>query len=78
MERAKWRVWNGQSPRALADLGIWGPGRRHGEVPAVVMAFCRRLTELIAYLDANADSLPNYGTAGGGAPRSRPRLSSAR
>jgi hypothetical protein len=27
----------------------------------VVAAFCRRLTELIAYRDANADSLPNYG-----------------
>jgi hypothetical protein len=61
MDRAKWRVWNGQSPPALADLRIWRPGRRHGEVPAVVIAFCRRLTELIAYLDANADSLPNYG-----------------
>jgi hypothetical protein len=47
LERAKWRVWNGLSPRALADFRIRGPGRSHGEVPAVVKAFCRRRTELI-------------------------------
>ena len=58
--RAKWRIWHGQSERALPDLHVWAPGRRHGEVPAVVPTFCRRLAELIAYLEANADSLPDY------------------
>jgi hypothetical protein len=60
-DRAKWRVWNGQSARALADLRIWRPGHGHGETAEVVITVCRRLTDSIAYLDANADSLPNYG-----------------
>ena len=60
--RAKWCVWSGQSQRALADLHLWAPGRRHGEVPAVLSTFCRKLAEMTAYPEANADSLPNYGT----------------
>jgi DNA-binding LytR/AlgR family response regulator len=45
--RAKWRVWHGQSQRALPDLHIWSPGRRHGEVPAVVPTFRWRLAEFV-------------------------------
>jgi hypothetical protein len=60
--RAKWALWNAQlvkTFRHLADLRAWTWTAQAD--PAWLSQLRRHLCELTQYLDANADSLPNYG-----------------
>ena len=62
IDRAKWALWNGQLPktrRHLSDLLDW---TRIARADLSWLARVNRhLSELLSYLNANADSLPNYG-----------------
>jgi hypothetical protein len=60
--RAKWALWNGQRLKTfghLADLRAWTWTARAD--PSWLSQLRTHLCELTHYLDANADSLPNYG-----------------
>jgi hypothetical protein len=60
--RAKWALWNGQlrkTLRHLSDLRVWTWNARAD--PSWLEHLRTHLSELTCYLDANADSLPNYG-----------------
>ena len=60
--RAKWALWNGQLPktrRHLSDLLDWTWIARADL--SWLARVNRHLSELLSYLNANADSLPNYG-----------------
>jgi hypothetical protein len=62
IERAKWALWNGQlakTLRHLSDLRVWTWNARAD--PSWLEHLRTHLSELTSYLDANADSLPNYG-----------------
>lgn len=60
--RAKWALWNGQPEKALRHLEAlrnWTVSERD---PAPEVGRLRRwATDLLDYLRANQDSLPNYG-----------------
>ncbi|MEO7272911.1 MAG: hypothetical protein ABI211_13005 [Vicinamibacterales bacterium] len=61
MERAKWALLNGQLSKTLAhlsELRVWTWNVR---ADRSWLEHLRTHRELTAYLDANADSLPNYG-----------------
>jgi hypothetical protein len=62
IERAKWALWNGQPWKTLghlSDLRVWTWNARAD--PSWLEHLRTHLSELTSYLDANADSLPNYG-----------------
>ena len=62
IERAKWALWNGQllkTLRHLSDLRVWTWNARAD--PSWLQHLRTHLSEMTSYLDANADSLPNYG-----------------
>jgi hypothetical protein len=62
IERAKWALWNGQLIKTLghlSELRVWTWNARTD--PSWLQHLRTHLSELTAYLDANADSLPNYG-----------------
>jgi hypothetical protein len=62
IERAKWALWNGQllkTLRHLSDLRVWTWNARAD--PSWLEQLRTHLSEMTHYLDANADSLPNYG-----------------
>jgi len=62
LERAKWAPWHGQfgkTRRHLSDLLDWTWTAR-GDL-SWLQRVNRHLSELLAYLNANADALPNYG-----------------
>lgn len=61
LERAKWALWHGQfgkTRRHLSDLLDWTWTAR-GDL-SWLQRVNRRLSELLPYLNANADALPNY------------------
>jgi hypothetical protein len=63
LERAKWRLWNGQAVRGLiglVHLGQWARARCFEHIPALGK-MGRMLLDTIRYLEFNADSMPNYG-----------------
>jgi hypothetical protein len=62
IERAKWALWNGQLRKAfghLSELRVWT--WNSGADPSWLEHLRIHLSELTAYLDANADALPDYG-----------------
>jgi hypothetical protein len=62
IERAKWALWNGQLIKTLihlSELRVWTWSARAD--PSWLEHLRTHLSELTAYLDANADALPNYG-----------------
>jgi hypothetical protein len=62
IERAKWAFWNGQLGKTLghlSDLRVWTWNAPAD--PSWLEHLRAHLSELTSYLDANADSLPNYG-----------------
>lgn len=63
IERGKWRFWHGRPERGLIGLvGLrqWAHARCFEHIPAMVK-LGTALLDVIRYLEANADSLPNYG-----------------
>jgi hypothetical protein len=67
IERAKWALWNGQllkTLRHLSDLRVWTWNARAD--PSWLEHLRTHLSEMTHYLDANADSLPNYGALSSG------------
>jgi hypothetical protein len=63
IDRAKWALWNGQLSKTLAhlsELRVWTWNNVRAD-PSWLEHLRTHLSELTAYLDANADSLPNYG-----------------
>ena len=62
IDRAKWALWNGQLAKTLghlSELRVWTWNVRAD--PSWLEHLRTHLSELTCYLDANADSLPNYG-----------------
>jgi hypothetical protein len=62
IERARWALWNGQLRKTfshLSELRVWTWNARAD--PAWLEHLRTHLSELMAYLDANADALPDYG-----------------
>jgi hypothetical protein len=62
IERAKWALWNGQLLKTLgrlSELRVWTWNARAD--PSWLAHLRTHLSELTAYLQANADALPNYG-----------------
>ena len=62
IDRAKWALWNGQlakTLRHLSELRVWTWNTRAD--PLWFEHLRTHFNELTSYLDANADSLPNYG-----------------
>ena len=62
IDRAKWALWNGQLSKTLghlSELRVWTWNARAD--PSWLEHLRTHLSELTSYLDANADSLPNYG-----------------
>ena len=62
IDRAKWALWNGQLSKTLghlSDLRVWTWNVRADT--SWLEHLRTHLSELTSYLDANADSLPNYG-----------------
>ena len=63
IERAKWALWNGQLRKTfshLSELRVWTWNAQAD--PSWLEHLRTHLSELTAYLDANADALPDYGT----------------
>jgi hypothetical protein len=61
-DQAKWALWNGQllkTLRRLSELRVWTWNARAN--PSWLEHLRSHLTDLTCYLEANADSLPNYG-----------------
>ncbi len=63
LDRAKWRFWHGQFERGLiclVHLRAWAGAGRFDDIPSLgKLEFA--LSEMIRYLELNADSMPNYG-----------------
>lgn len=62
-DRAKLRFWNGQFERGLiclVHLMAWAGARSFDHIPPLGK-LQYALTEMIRYLELNADSMPNYG-----------------
>jgi hypothetical protein len=62
-KRLKWRFWHGQVERGrigLVHFRQWAQARCFEHIPTMAK-LGRALLEVIRYLEANADSLPNYG-----------------
>ncbi|MDE3180971.1 MAG: ISKra4 family transposase [Acidobacteriota bacterium] len=63
VDRAKWCLWNGKAEKGLHYLqaiGDWLTPARQQEAPGLAR-LSTALQDLLQYLKANGDSLPNYG-----------------
>ena len=63
VDRAKWCLWNGKSVKGLHYLQAvqgWLTPTRQREAPGLAR-LSTSLRDLLQYLNANGDSLPNYG-----------------
>jgi len=63
LERVKWRFWHGRTQRGLIGLvrlQQWAHAKCFGHISAMGK-LGNALLDTIRYLEANADSLPNYG-----------------
>lgn len=63
IHRAKWTLWHGQYGKTqayLEDLCGWCQAKREQTLRALVR-LDKAAQELLGYLEANRDSLPNYG-----------------
>jgi len=63
LDRAKWRLWNGQTERGivcLVHLGQWAQAKCFEHIPAL-NKLASKLLDTIRYLELNADSMPDYG-----------------
>ena len=63
LERAKWRFWNGRRKRGLiglVHLMQWARAQCFDYIPSLKKLEAA-LSDMIRYLELNADSMPNYG-----------------
>jgi hypothetical protein len=63
LERAKWRFWNGRRKRGLiglVHLMQWARAQCFDHIPSLKKLEAA-LSDMIRYLELNADSMPNYG-----------------
>lgn len=63
LKRVKWRFWHGRTERGiigLVRLRQWAQARCFEHIPALGK-LGKALLDTVRYLEANADSLPNYG-----------------
>ena len=63
LDRAKWRFWHGQTERGLVGLvhlQQWAGARCFDHIPSL-KKLDNALSEMVRYLELNADSMPNYG-----------------
>ena len=63
LDRAKWRFWNGQFERGLiclVHLMAWAGAQSFDHIPPLGKLE-HALSDMIRYLELNADSMPNYG-----------------
>jgi hypothetical protein len=61
--RAKWRLWNGHTERAivgLVDLGQWAQAKCFDHISGL-KKFATKLFDTIRYLELNVDSMPDDG-----------------
>jgi hypothetical protein len=63
MDSAKWRLWHGREAGAITQLQSMLVVMARHSVPgeAVVKRMTKLTTELLRYLENNADSIPDYG-----------------
>jgi len=62
LDRAKWRLWNGRTKRAivgLVHLEHWAQAKRFEHIPSL-KKLASKLLDTIRYLELNADSMPDY------------------
>jgi hypothetical protein len=63
LDRAKWRFWNGHIERGLiglVHLRQWAQAQCFDHIPSL-KKLEHALSDMIRYLELNADSMPNYG-----------------
>ena len=63
LERAKWRFWNGHRIRGLiglVHLQQWARAQCFNHIPTL-KKLENALSDMVRYLQLNADSMPNYG-----------------
>ena len=63
LECAKWRFWNGHRIRGLiglVHLQHWARARCFNHIP-ILKKLANALSDMVRYLELNADSMPNYG-----------------
>jgi hypothetical protein len=63
IERAKWRFWNGYAERGiigLVHLAHWAAAQCFDHLPPL-KKLSKSLLDIIRYLEANSDSIPDYG-----------------
>ena len=63
IDRAKWRLWNGLTERGiigLVRLEQWARAECLDHIPSL-SKLARMLSDMIRYLELNADSMPDYG-----------------
>jgi hypothetical protein len=63
IDRAKWRLWNGLAERGiigLVHLEQWAQAKCFDDIPSL-SKLARMLSDMIRYLELNADSVPDYG-----------------
>ena len=63
LERAKWRFWNGHRIRGLiglVHLQQWARAQCFDHIPTL-KKLENALSDMVRYLELNADSMPNYG-----------------
>ena len=63
LERAKWRFWNGHRIRGLigrVHLQQWARAQCFNHIPSL-KKLENALSDMVRYLELNADSMPNYG-----------------
>jgi hypothetical protein len=63
LERAKWRFWNGHRIRGLiglVHLQQWARAQCFNHIPSL-KKLENGLSDMVRYLELNADSMPNYG-----------------
>jgi hypothetical protein len=63
LERAKWRFWNGHRIRGLiglVHLQQWARAQCFNHIPTL-KKLENALSDMVRYLELNADSMPNYG-----------------
>ena len=64
LDRAKWRFWNGHIERGLiglVHLRQWAQAQCFDRIPCL-KKLEHVLSDMIRYLELNADSMPNYGS----------------
>ena len=63
LDRAKWRFWNGRRKQGLiglVHLRQWARAQCFDHIPSLEKLE-HALSDMIRYLESNADSMPNYG-----------------